>query len=368
MEAESIYFDRFTDDLGPEKIVHVYDPKTGMKGMVVVDNIACGPAIGGVRIAPDITIEEVFRLARAMTLKNAAAGLRHGGAKAGILGDPHLADKEPLIRSFARKIKNMIEYIPGPDMGTDEKCMGWVQDEIGRAVGLPKALGGIPLDEIGATAFGLAVVAELALPHVGLELKGATMAIQGFGNVGRHAARFLAERGVTLVGACDSHGTVFSEGGLDVEGLIDIKEKQGTVLAYPGVEKLKTDEVMEVPCDILIPAARPDAINRDNVRAVKAKVIIEGANIPTTEEAEAILHRRGVLCVPDFIANAGGVICGAVEFQGGTELQAFQTIREKISRNTRAMLALMGQEKLNPRQAATRMATDRIHEAMHFHR
>ena len=147
----------FADDLGPAKIVHIYDPKVGLKAVVAIDNVACGPSIGGIRMAPDVSATEAFRLARAMTLKNAAAGLPHGGGKSVILGDPKIApeDKERLIRAFARAIRDLVEYIPGPDMGTDERCMAWIKDEIGRAVGLPREIGGIPLDEIGATGFGL---------------------------------------------------------------------------------------------------------------------------------------------------------------------------------------------------------------------
>ena len=160
MKTTAFEFDRFCDDLGPAKIVHIHDPQCGLQAIVVVDNTACGQSIGGVRMAPDVTTEEVFRLARAMTLKNAAAGLRHGGGKAGIPADPKTAEKERLIRAFARAIRNLTEYVPGPDMGTDESCMAWIVDEIGRAVGLPRDLGGIPLDEIGATGYGIAACAD----------------------------------------------------------------------------------------------------------------------------------------------------------------------------------------------------------------
>ncbi len=159
-----IVIERLGDDLGPEQILLLRQPQVGLEAIVVVDNVACGPAIGGVRMAPDITVEEVYRLARAMTFKNAAAGLPHGGAKAGIVADPDCerTRKETLVRTFARMIRNVTSYIPGPDMGTDEACMAWVKDEINRVVGLPRVVGGIPLDEIGATGFGLAVAAEAA--------------------------------------------------------------------------------------------------------------------------------------------------------------------------------------------------------------
>jgi len=148
---------RFGDSLGPAKVIHVFEPALGLKGILVVDNVARGPSIGGLRMAPDVSAEECFRLARAMTLKNAAAGLAHGGGKSVLYGDPRmpLERKQQLIRAFAHALRNEHDYIFGPDMGTDEICMAWVKDEIGRAVGLPAALGGIPLDEVGATGWGL---------------------------------------------------------------------------------------------------------------------------------------------------------------------------------------------------------------------
>ena len=181
---------RFADDLGPARIVHVYEPSVGLRGTLVVDNVAIGPSIGGLRMAPDVSTEECFRLARAMTLKNAAAGLPHGGGKSVLYGDPKmpLADKERLVRAMACALGDMQDYIFGPDMGTDETCMAWVKDETGRAAGLPRELGGIPLDELGATGFGLCHAAEVAAPFADLELPGARVAVQGMGAVGLHAA------------------------------------------------------------------------------------------------------------------------------------------------------------------------------------
>src|SRR6266545_4066474 len=200
----------FADALGPSKIIHLYDPAVGLKAVVAVDNVACGPSIGGIRMAPDVSTEEAFRLARAMTLKNAAAGLPHGGGKSVIFGDPKIpvVEKEKLVRAFAGAIRDITEYIPGPDMGTDERCMAWIKDEIGRAVGLPLEIGGIPLDEIGATGFGLSTCVNVASKFCDLDLRGARLVVQGFGSVGKHAARFLAAAGTVLVGAADSRGTL----------------------------------------------------------------------------------------------------------------------------------------------------------------
>src|SRR6266568_1553388 len=215
----------FADELGPLKLVHIWRPAVGLKAVVAVDNIACGAAIGGVRMAPDVSAEEAFRLARAMTFKNAAAGLPHGGGKSVIFADPNLpaAAKERLIRAFAGAIADLADYIPGPDMGTDELAMGWIHDETRRAVGLPRELGGIPLDEIGATGFGLVAAIEVAAEHIGMRLAGARAVIQGFGSVGKHAARLLAEKGAVLFGASDTQGTIADDNGLDVAALITLK-------------------------------------------------------------------------------------------------------------------------------------------------
>lgn len=366
MKVATSSFEEFYDDLGPVKILHVYDPSSGLRGIVVVDNVACGPSIGGVRMATDVSTQEVFRLARAMTMKNAAAGLAHGGGKAGIMADSRTPDKARLIRAFARAIRNLVEYIPGPDMGTDETCMGWMHDEIGRAVGLPRVLGGIPLDEIGATGFGLAECAEVAALFCKLDLAGATVVVEGFGNVGKHAARFLEQKGVKLVAASDSRGAVYDTAGISVGDLMEAKAKAGSVQGYLKGKKMGQADLFGLPCDILIPAARPDSLHKDNMKSIQAKLILQGANIPATPEAETYFYNRGVVNVPDFIANAGGVICAVVEYHGGTEAQAFQEISQKRRRNPEEVLARSRKEGIEPRKAAVDLARERVRQAMTY--
>ncbi|MDI6890900.1 MAG: Glu/Leu/Phe/Val dehydrogenase dimerization domain-containing protein [Thermodesulfovibrionales bacterium] len=167
------------DELGPSKVIHLYSKKTQLRAIVVVDNTALGPAIGGVRVSPFVSTEEVLRLARTMTLKNSIAGIPHGGGKAAIIADSKGLEKEHYFRVFAKLIKDLQEYIPGPDMGSDEEAMAWIYDEIGRACGLPEELGGLPLDKLGATGFGLSECAEVACPYAGIDLKGARVAVQG---------------------------------------------------------------------------------------------------------------------------------------------------------------------------------------------
>jgi glutamate dehydrogenase (NAD(P)+) len=361
---------KFADDIGPTKVVGLYEPKLELRAIVVVDNVAAGPAIGGCRMAPDVTLEECFRLARAMTMKNAAAGLPHGGGKSVIVGDPDMPPerKELTLRAFAQAIRDLRDYIVGPDMGTNERAMAWVHDEIGRAVGLPREIGGIPLDEIGATGFGIAIAAEVAQGFCDVKLSGARVAIQGFGAVGRHAARFLAARGTVLVAASDSAGTIANPKGLDVQALAALKARGKSVADFAGGERLDRSAVIGADCDILIPAARPDVISMTNVDSVRARLILQGANIPASPEAEQRLHERGVLSLPDFIVNAGGVICAAVEYHGGTQSLAFQTIEEKIRENTRATLEAMRRRNVSPRQAAVDLARERVVSAMAYRR
>jgi glutamate dehydrogenase/leucine dehydrogenase len=316
-------------------------------------------------MARDVTLDEVTRLARAMTFKNAAAGLAHGGGKAGIVAEPGVAPprKEALVRAFARLIRDLTDYIPGPDMGTDESCMAWIEDEIGRVVGLPRVLGGIPLDEIGATGLGLAVAAEVACPEAGLSLAGARVAVQGFGAVGRHAARCLVERGALLVAAADSRGAVLQPAGLDVAGLVAHKGQGASLDTFPGGRALPRDALVGVECDIWIPAARPDVLTEANVAQLKAKLVLQGANIPATAGAEQWMHTHGALSVPDFIANAGGVICAAIEYRGGTQRAAFDSIDERIRANTRAVLEESRRAKTLPRAAALALAERRVRAA-----
>ena len=347
------------DESGPQ-LVAVLRLPVGCTGIVVVDDVCLGPAIGGVRMNPSVTAAEVARLARAMTMKNAAALLPHGGGKAGIR-TPQAFDpdsRERVIRAFAQGIRHLEEYIPGPDMGTDEVAMAWVRDEIGRSVGLPAVLGGIPLDEIGATGYGVAVCAEELAAAGRIDLPGTRVAIQGFGAVGRHAATFLAERGASIVAVSDTSATVYHPDGLEVPAIVAFKA-DNRLSEYPEAKILDRDALLTLDCDVLVPAAQPDVLTEDNVDHVRASVVLPGANIAATAGAEAALHARGVLCVPDFIANAGGVICAAVEYRGGTRGQAFTEIAERIRANIVELLDRTATGVL-PRTAAEEMARARL--------
>ena len=305
-----------------------------------------------------------------MTFKNAAADLPHGGGKAVIYADPKMPAerKEQIMRAFARSLEEVEQYVYAPDMGTDEQCMAWIQDEVDRVVGLPRELGGIPLDEIGATGWGIVNAVKVASERIDLPIKGARIVIQGFGAVGKHAARFLCEAGAVLVAASDSGGMIANPDGLDVAELIALKADGGSVVDGRGGSKGGTDAIIDVPCDIWIPAARPDVINTDNLSRLDTRMVVQGANIPVTREAESVLHQQGVLCLPDFIANAGGVICAAMEYQGATQTAAFATIEEKIQANVATLLDLVDSKGCLPREAAEQMALARVQAAMQSRR
>lgn len=358
------------DGFGPSKVLYLFSPgeESSYAAIVIIDNTALGPAMGGVRVSRAVTLDDVARLARTMTFKNSLAGLPHGGGKAGIIADPGDPAKESYFRAFARAIRGLTEYIPGPDMGSDEIAMAWVYDEIGRATGLPEEIGGIPLDKLGATGFGLSECAEVACPYAGVTLSGARVAIQGFGSVGRAAARFLSEKGAVIVAVSDTSGGIYEPDGLDVGELVATKKTYKSVIKHKTGKVLPGDALFLLDCDILIPAAGPDVIHQDNIGKIRAGMILQGANIPMTCEAEEIAHERGILAVPDFIANAGGVIAAASEYARRTEKEAFEAISAKIKRNTEKVLEKSKKEGMLPRDAAIGLAGQRIQKAMGYRR
>ena len=359
------------DEFGPEKIIQTYDPKTGMKGILVIDNTALGPGKGGIRMTPTVSVEEVFRLARTMTWKNALADLPFGGAKGGIIADPKSMNEEQkkeIIKAYARSLKEVCPsiYVAGPDVNTNEEAMRWFAEAIGdkkACTGKPKDMGGIP-HELGSTGFGVAHATKVALKHLGLKIEDATVAIEGYGNVGTFAHKFLSEWGAKIVAVGDSKGVIYSEDGLDYEELIEVKQKTGSVVNYKKGRVLSNKEIFELKVDVLIPAALPDVINESNYRNVKAKVIVEAGNIVMSEEIEGKLHERGVLVVPDFAANAGGVISSWVEYIGKDADYMFKVVEEKITKNVKLVLDNAKKNNVKPRDAALEIAKQRVLAAM----
>ncbi|MBI5224871.1 Glu/Leu/Phe/Val dehydrogenase [Candidatus Micrarchaeota archaeon] len=356
------------DEFGPEYVVNVYDPKTGMEGVLVIDNTARGPGKGGIRLVPDVTTQEVYRLARAMTWKNALADIPFGGAKAGIRGDPKKIDKAAFMRAFGEKLRPLIpgKYIAGPDMNTTETEMKIFADAVGTlkaATGKPSSVGGLP-HELGSTGFGVAHSTLVSLDFFGMEPQKTKVAIEGYGNVGVFTAKFLAEKGVKIVAVSDSKGTIYNELGLDVKTLESVKHKTGSVINYKPGKVIKGEDLFSLPVDVLIPGARPDVINDSNKMGVKAKLIIEAANIPMTDKVEMELEKRGIKIIPDFVANAGGVISSYVETIGGSPESMFKTVEEKIKKNTLTVLKHAKEMKITHREAALQIAKERVQKAM----
>lgn len=364
--------EKFMDEFGPEKIIEVYNPKVRLHGFVVIDNTARGPGKGGIRMTPTVTIEEVFRLARTMTWKTALADLPFGGAKSGIIvSSEELKNRErkrELMIAFGKALRNIAPkiYIAAPDVNTGEEEMRWFVEGNGNpksTTGKPKDLGGLP-HELGSTGFGVYHSTLVVAKFAKMEIKDATVAIEGFGNVGSFTAKFLYEAGAKIVAVSDSKGVIYNKDGIDVPKLLEIKKQTGSVINYRPGEVLTNEKIFELPVDILIPAAMPDVINEGNVEKIQAKIVVEASNIPAKPEIEEILHKRGILIVPDFVANAGGVISSYAEYRGYDEKKAFELIEKKIVRNTKMVLNRAKKLNVKPRDAALEIAKERVLRAM----
>ncbi|MDO8340214.1 MAG: Glu/Leu/Phe/Val dehydrogenase [Candidatus Burarchaeum sp.] len=359
------------DDYGPEEVVMVQDPKTGIHGYLVIDNTALGPGKGGVRLMPDITVDEVARLARAMTWKNAMAGLPLGGAKAGIRADPYKVDRQEALRALARGIKDVIphKYVAGPDMNTGEAEMAAFANEVGTpksATGKPRDMGGLP-HELGSTGFGVAHSVAVALEFAGVPINGARIVIEGFGNVGSFTAKHLSSWGAKIIAVSERAGTLYDPGGLEVSHLIKEKAKRKTLVRLVGgkCEHFAKEKLFGLECDVLVPGARPDAIDEHNWQDIKAKIIVPGANIPIRPEIEKKLaDEKKVLIVPDFVANAGGIISSYTEMIGGTPEEMFERVENTIRKNTKLVLEKARDEKKYPRDAAMEISRKIIDDAM----
>jgi glutamate dehydrogenase/leucine dehydrogenase len=368
------------DEFGPEYLVEVYDPKIGMKGFLVIDNTALGPGKGGIRMTQGVTLKEVFRLARTMTFKNALAELPLGGAKAGIIwpgGSDNL--KKQIVQSFAKAIKHFTpqKYIAGPDVNTGEKEMQWFVEatknwrsatgksenlciEIFGKPGQKKC--GIP-HEFGSTGFGVAQAAKIAAELLGIDIKKAKVAIHGFGNVGTFTFKYLTRMGAKIIGLANLSATIFEKDGFDEEIIEKIAEKKGRLTDYPKGKRIKAEDFWGLPVDILIPASVTDVINEKNKNKIKAKIIVEAGNIPMSEKIERGLSKKGILIVPDFVANSGGVISSYSEYRGYHPTRMFELVEEKIAKNTGLVLKEALKKKINPREVALKIAMKRVREA-----
>ncbi|UCD26194.1 MAG: Glu/Leu/Phe/Val dehydrogenase [Candidatus Bathyarchaeota archaeon] len=368
---------KFADEWGPEKVLHVYDPEVGMKGVLVIDNTTLGPGKGGIRMLPTVTAEEIFHLARTMTWKCALAELPFGGAKSGILADPKKISREKkmeIIRAFSRALKPVCPklYVAAPDINTGEEEMAVFAKENGSMKACtgkpfymcvkPGVKCGIP-HEYGSTAVGVVQATFTAANYAGLDIEGATAAVEGFGNVGSYAVEYLTQIDVKVVAVSDSKGVIYNPKGLEYERLSKIKKETRSVVNYTPGKVLGNEEIFALPVDIVIPAALPNVITEDNVKNVKAKMVVEAANIPVRPEIEEVLRKRGVLVVPDILANAGGVISSYAEYRGYNPKQMLKLVQRKIRRNTLTVLEYAEEKNIGLRDAAVNIAKERIRKA-----
>jgi glutamate dehydrogenase (NAD(P)+) len=358
--------------------VHVF---TGYR---VQHNDVLGPFKGGIRYQEDVNLGEVSALAMWMTWKCSLVGLPLGGAKGGIACDPYRLSRKELqamTRRYTAEILNFIGPevdVPAPDMGTDEQVMAWIMDTYSQHKGyaVPEIVTGKPVDIGGtlgrreATGRGLVYTIEEAAQDMGMELSGSTAAVQGFGNVGSVAAKELARRGVNIVAISDRSGGFYNARGLSIAAASDHVVRNRTLEGFTGGESISNAGLLELQCDILIPAALGMQVTKDNAGKLKCKILAEGANGPTTLEADQILEAKEVFVIPDVLANAGGVIVSYFEWV--QDLQNFfwteQEINEKLktmlTRSFREVFTLSQKEKVDMRLAALMIGISRVARAM----
>ena len=352
-------------------------------GYRVQHNLARGPAKGGIRYHQDVTLDEVRALAMWMTWKCAVVNIPYGGGKGGVVVDPKrlsLREVEGLTRRFTTEISPLIgpdRDIPAPDVNTNAQTMAWIMDTYsmhaghtisGVVTGKPIAIGGSQ-GRNEATARGAVFTLLSASAAIGLPIDGARVAIQGFGNAGAIAAQLLGKLGARVIAVSDSTGGVHSAAGLDPDRVIAWKREHGTVQGIPGAEAITNAELLELECEVLIPAALENQITRSNAARVRARVVAEAANGPTTPEADAILHDRGVFLIPDILCNAGGVTVSYFEWV--QDIQSFfwsedrinESLKEIMDQAFGAVHAMSERQEVDMRMAAYMLAVSRVAEA-----
>ncbi|WP_062463149.1 Glu/Leu/Phe/Val family dehydrogenase [Demequina soli] len=352
-------------------------------GYRVQHNFSRGPAKGGLRFASNVDLDEVRALAMWMTWKCALVDVPYGGAKGGIAIDPRthsLPELERVTRRYTSEILPIIgptKDIPAPDIGTNEQTMAWIMDTYSAAVGhtvpgvvtgKPLSLGG-SLGRAAATSRGVAHIALMAMTSRGVDPEHATAVVQGFGKVGRDAARFLSAAGVRIIAVSDVDGAIYDERGLDIARLSDHADRHGTVAGFEGTEAIDPASILTLDVDLAVPAAVEGVLTGANADHVQARIIVEGANGPTTREADAILADKGVLVVPDILANAGGVVVSYFEWVQAnqawqwSEADVNQRLEEKMTTAWHAVVGYAGAHSLSYREAATALAVQRVTDA-----
>ena len=353
-------------------------------GHRVQHNMARGPGKGGIRYHPDVTLDEVKALAMWMTWKCAVTGIPYGGAKGGVTCQPKtlsLSELEGMTRRYATEISIIIgpdRDIPAPDVNTDGRVMAWIMDTVsmhtgftvqGVVTGKPISVGGT-VGRVDATGRGVMITAREAASRLEMSLDGARVVVQGYGNAGYTAVLLLGELGCRMVGASDSAGAVYSQAGIDPEALKAHKDETRSVAGFAGTDAIGPEELLELDCEILIPAALEGQITERNADKISARIVAEAANGPTTPEADAILQDKGIVVVPDILANAGGVVVSYFEWV--QDLQRYfwdiddvnQRMESILVRSFNEVMEISDREAINTRDAAMMLAIDRVVDAM----
>ena len=374
----------------PRRELHVHFPVKMDDGGVrvfsgyrVQHNLSRGPAKGGIRYHQNVSIDEVKALAMWMTWKCAVVGIPFGGGKGGVVVDPKKLSRrelENLTRRFATEIEVLIgpeRDIPAPDVNTNAQTMSWIMDTYSMHVGytVPGVVTGKPISLGGsegrneATARGTVFCVVEAANHLGIDLKKATVVVQGFGNAGSIAAQLMEKEGSKVLGVSDSSGAIYKPDGLDIGRVVAWKAEHGTVVGFPGAKAVSNAELLELECDVLIPAALENQITGDNAERIKAKIVAEAANGPTTPEADDILFRRGIFLIPDILCNAGGVTVSYFEWVQDLNRDHWseQIVNEKLHEiMTKAFgetVTIADREQVHMRLAAYLVAVQRVADA-----
>jgi glutamate dehydrogenase (NAD(P)+) len=349
-------------------------------GFRVQYNITLGPAKGGIRYHPGVNLDEVTALAAWMTWKCAVAHIPFGGGKGGIIVDPNRLSRrelEALTRRYVAEIVDAIgpeKDVPAPDVNTNDQIMAWIMDTYSMHVGhtATAVVTGKPIEMGGslgrreATGRGVMIVIRESAKHLGLEIKGATVAVQGFGNVGSVSADLLSKIGAKIVAVTDWKGGVYNANGLDIGRMIEHAKQHRSIEGFPGAEPLDQAKLFELPVDVLIPAALENQITLDNASKIKAKIVAEGANGPTTPDAHKYLHEHGVFVIPDILANAGGVTTSYFEWVQDRhgyfweEDEVNKRLEQKMRQAFEAVLDTAKRYKTDMRTAAYIVAINRV--------
>jgi len=348
----------------PPDVLEVDDPDAGLTGWLAVDSVIDGHFCGGLRMLPDVSAPELAALARAMTLKHGFLGIPHGGAKAGILcsEDASGEKRARLLAAFGRKVEDLLTartYVPGSDMGTSNQDIRDMLGDLG--IRVPRrALQG----QASGWYTSLTVIeaARVACVARSFDLREATVAIEGFGDVGGAVAQGLDEMGSRIVAVSTRRGALYSPQGLDISELHLFSREHGSKVVdhYQSAQRIDRASLLELDVDVLVPCAGHHSIHLDNVRKIKAKTISCGANVPATEEAEKLLAERGILCIPDFVANAGGVLGGTMEFAGIRPSSIVSFVNTHFSRQVSLVVDTARQEGAYIRDVAERIAMERF--------